>query len=34
MANEQNLKPFKKGKDERRNETGRPKKLPPIKELI
>lgn len=25
MANVQNLKPFKKGKDERRNENGRPK---------
>jgi len=26
MANEQNLKPFKKGEDERRNLEGRPKK--------
>ena len=34
MANEQNLKPFKKGHDSRREGNGRPKKLPPIKELI
>ena len=34
MANPDSLKPFKKGNDERRNLQGRPKKLPPIKELI
>jgi hypothetical protein len=28
MANEQNLKPFKKGTDERRNMNGRPKGVP------
>jgi len=34
MANPESLKPFKKGEDSRRNLEGRPKKLPPIKELI
>lgn len=33
MANEKNLKPFKKGKDDRRNLNGRPK-LPDIKEAL
>lgn len=33
MANEKNLKPFKKGKDNRRNLNGRPK-LPDIKEAL
>ncbi len=34
MANPDSLKPFKKGYDARREGNGRPKKLPPIKELI
>lgn len=34
MSGIDNLKPFKKGEDKRRNLEGRPKKLPPIKELI
>jgi len=34
MANEENLKPFKKGKDERRNLKGRPHILPDLKEAI
>lgn len=33
MANEQNLKPFKKGHDERRHMTGE-KKLPDLKKVI
>lgn len=32
--NLQNLKPFKKGKDERRNIKGRPKKLPELDVLL
>lgn len=34
MANNENLKPFKKGDDERRNVNGRPKKLPAIDKLL
>jgi len=34
MANNENLKPFKKGKDQRRNVNGRPKKLPAIDKLL
>jgi hypothetical protein len=34
MANEQNLKPFKKGHDERRNTTGKNKKSLDIKEIL
>lgn len=34
MANEENLKPFKKGEDERRNVNGRPKKLPKLDDLL
>lgn len=34
MANEKNLKPFKKGEDHRRNIKGRPKKLPEIEALL
>lgn len=34
MANNENLKPFKKGEDERRNINGRPKKLPAIDKLL
>lgn len=34
MANNENLKPFKKGKDERRNVNGRPNKLPSIDKLL
>ena len=33
MANEKNLKPFKKGKDKRRNLNGRPK-MPDIREAL
>jgi hypothetical protein len=33
MPNSENLKPFKKGDDSRRNKTGRPK-LPDLKEAI
>lgn len=29
-----NLKPFKKGKDSRRNSEGRPKKIPALEELL
>lgn len=32
--NDENLKPFKKGEDERRNINGRPKKLPQIDKLL
>lgn len=32
--NDQNLVPFKKGKDERRNVNGRPRKLPQIDKLL
>ena len=34
MANEQNLKPFKKGHDPRRNRKGRPKDLPGLREML
>lgn len=34
MANEKNLKPFKKGKDDRRNLKGAPKKLPKLDVLL
>jgi hypothetical protein len=34
MANPQNLKPFKKGVDPRRNVKGRPKVLPPLEKLL
>lgn len=34
MANEQNLKPFKQGDDERRNLKGRPKNLPKLDVLL
>ena len=34
MANPQNLKPFKKGTDPRRNTKGRPKILPPLEKLL
>lgn len=34
MANEGNLKPFKKGIDERRNIKGQPKKLPKLDVLL
>jgi hypothetical protein len=34
MANEKNLKPFKKGADDRRNLNGRPPKLPHIDKLL
>lgn len=34
MANEENLRPFKKGEDERRNINGRPKKLPKLDDLL
>lgn len=34
MANEQNLKPFKKGEDSRRHKTGRPKKIPQLDVLL
>lgn len=34
MANEKNLKPFKKGNDPNRNLNGRPPKLPHIDKLI
>lgn len=32
--NDENLKPFKKGEDDRRNLNGRPKKLPKLDELL
>jgi hypothetical protein len=34
MANEQNLKPFKKGPDPRRNRKGRPKDIPGLRALV
>lgn len=34
MANEQNLRPFKQGNDDRRNVRGRPRKLPEIEKLL
>lgn len=34
MANEKNLKPFKKGSDDRRNIKGRPPKLPHLDKLL
>jgi hypothetical protein len=34
MANEKNLKPFKKGKDPRRNLEGRPPVLPELRETL
>jgi len=34
MANNENLKPFKPGDDERRNLKGRPKKLPQLDVLL
>lgn len=34
MANEKNLKPFKKGHDDRRNLEGRPRALPELKDVV